>query len=131
MDALDILVKRFLEGLNSLTNFERLLPARIIMDETYQLDMSLAMEINRAKLVSLFSYHPTDDEETKRRYQIVNNSAQDLALALSEIIEDPAELTTILRKLQEVRMLANLAIASKSASVSYKAIYEINNQTDK
>jgi len=101
------------------------------MDETYQLDMSLAMEINRAKLVSLFSYHPTDDEETKRRYQIVNNSAQDLALALSEIIEDPAELTTILRKLQEVRMLANLAIASKSAGVSYKAIYEVTNQTNK
>ena len=126
MDALDILVRRFLEGLNSLTNFERLLLARIIMEETYQLDMSLAMEINRAKLVSLFSYHPTDNEETKRRYQVVNEFTQDFALALSEIIEDPAELTTILRKLQEVRMLANLAIASKNVNVSYKSIYEVN-----
>jgi hypothetical protein len=126
MDVLDILVKQFLEGLNSLTNFERLLLARIIMEETYQLDVSLAMEINRAKLVSLFSYHPTDNEETKRRYQVVNEFTQDFALALSEIIEDPAELTTILRKLQEVRMLANLAIASKSANISYKSIYEVN-----
>jgi len=126
MDALDILVRRFLEGLNSLTNFERLLLARIIMEETYQLDVSLAMEINRAKLVSLFSYHPTDNEETKRRYQVVNEFTQDFALALSEIIEDPAELTTILRKLQEVRMLANLAIASKNVNVSYKSIYEVN-----
>ena len=131
MDALDILVKRFLEGLNSLTNFERLLLARIIIDETYQLDVSEFMEINKAKLKALFNYHPPVDEERKRQHQIVGNSTEIYAIALSEVIDDPAELTTILRKLQEVRMLANQAIAFKSAGVSYKAIYEVTNQTDK
>jgi len=131
MNALDIVIKRFLEGLNSLTNFERLLLARIIMNETYQLDVSLAMEIDKVKLKALFSYHPPVDEERKRQHQVVGDSTEIYAIVLSEVIDDPAELTTILRKLQEVRMLANQAIAFKSAGVSYKAIYEVNNQTDK
>jgi hypothetical protein len=119
-----------LDGLDSLTDFEQLLLARIIMDETYQLDVSLAMKIDKVKLKALFSYHPPVDEERKHHHQVVNDSTEIYAIALSEVIDDPAELTTILRKLQEVRMLANQAIAFKSAGVSYKAICELTNQTN-
>ncbi len=82
------------------------------------------MKINRLKLRDLFSYHPTAEEDTRRRYNVVNTAAEDFGIALSEVIDDPAELTTILRKIQEVRMLANQAVTMKSVEISYRGIYE-------
>lgn len=82
------------------------------------------MKIDRSKLRDLFSYPPPVDEVRKREHEIVNTASEDFAIVLSEVIQDPAELTTILRKIQEVRMLANQAIAFKSVGISYRGIYK-------
>lgn len=82
------------------------------------------MKIDRLKLRDLFSYHPPVDEDRKKAHEVVNTASEDFAIALSEVIDDPAELTTLLRKIQEVRMLANQAIAFKSVGIGYRGIYK-------
>lgn len=82
------------------------------------------MKIDRSKLRDLFSYHPPVDEERKRQHEVVNTASEDFAIALSEVIQDSAELEILLRKIQEVRMLANQAIAFNSVGISYRGIYE-------
>lgn len=82
------------------------------------------MRIDRLKVRDLFSYHPPVDEARKRAHEVVNTASEDFAIALSEVIEDPSELTAILKKIQEVRMLANQAIAFKSVGINYRGIYK-------
>lgn len=82
------------------------------------------MKIDRSKLRDLFSYHPPVDEGRKRQHEVVNTASEDFAIALSEVIQNPAELTTLLRKIQEIRMLANQAITFDSVGISYRGIYE-------
>lgn len=81
------------------------------------------MKINKDKLVDLFSYHPPVTEERKQKHSVANKACVDFALTLSEVITDPAELTTLLRKIQEVRMLANQAITYEAEQLSYRDIY--------
>jgi len=87
------------------------------------------VKINRLKLRDLFVYHPTTEEETRNKYNVINTASEDFAIALSEVIDDPAELTTLLRKIQEVRMLANQAVTLKSIGGSYRGIYDTQDKS--
>jgi hypothetical protein len=74
-------------------------------------------------LEQLFSYHPPKNEEERAFHEIVNHASLEYAFALASIIKDPAELTTILRKIQEVRMLANSAVCYDRVGISYRDLF--------
>ena len=86
------------------------------------------VNINLEKLRDLFSYHPPVDSDRELKHEAINEAAVDFALAIAEVIDNPAELTTILRKIQEVRMLANQAIVLDSENLSYRGIFEDDHQ---
>ena len=80
--------------------------------------------VNKEKLKELFSYHPTTEKEREEKHEKMNQCCCDFALSLSDIISNPAELTVLLRKIQEIRMLGNQAIAYDSVGLSYREIFE-------
>lgn len=80
--------------------------------------------VNKEKLKELFSYHPSTEKDREDKHKIMNQCCSDFAVALSEVISNPAELTVLLRKIQEIRMLGNQAIAYESVGLSYRDIFE-------
>lgn len=86
--------------------------------------MTMPVNINRKKVADLFLYHPPVDPERKERHDRINAAAIDFALEMSEIVTDPAELTTMLRKIQECRMLAHQAVTFAAEGVRYRNIFE-------
>ena len=79
--------------------------------------------VDISALENLFSYHPPKNEEEQKLHQIVNQASLDYAKALASVVTNPAELTTILREVQKVRMLANSAICYDRVSISYRDIF--------
>lgn len=66
-----------------------------------------------------FSYN-TVDEETKDKFGVVNGAIQNCARTLLCVVENKAERTIILRRLQELRMLANCAVTHDYTGVSVR-----------
>jgi hypothetical protein len=75
------------------------------------------------KLENLFSYHPPKNDAEQELHAIVNEASITYAKALAGIITNPAELTTILRKIQEVRNLANFAVSCERVGMSYRDLF--------
>ena len=71
----------------------------------------------------LYTYKPPKEGDD-RKFKIVNKLSADFAIGLSGIITNPAELTTLLRKIQEIRMLANQAICYQSHNISYADVFK-------
>lgn len=71
----------------------------------------------------LYTYKPPRDED-KAKFEKVNQLSADFAIGLSSLVTNPAELTVLLRKIQEIRMLANQAICYQSYGISYRQVYE-------
>lgn len=76
------------------------------------------------KLENLFSYHPPATEEDRAKHDVVNKASIEFAKSLAKVVTSPAELTTILRKIQEVRMLANFAISCDRVGISYRDLFD-------
>lgn len=78
------------------------------------------------KLEDLFSYHPPKNDAEQELHKVVNEASIAYAKALAGIIENPAELTTILRKIQEVRNLANFAVFCERVGIAYRNLFPPN-----
>jgi uncharacterized protein YdgA (DUF945 family) len=81
------------------------------------------MTINKSSIEELFKYHPPVDAERQSKHDAINEASIRFAVELAEVISNPAELTTLLRKIQEVRMLANQAVTYDAVGLSYRAIF--------
>ena len=66
-----------------------------------------------------FSYN-TVDEETKQKFDVVNGAIQNCARTLLCVVDNKAERTVILRRLQELRMLANCAVTHDYTGVNLR-----------
>lgn len=75
-------------------------------------------------LTELFSYHPPKNDQERELHDIVNNASLQYAISLAEVVKNPAELTTILRQIQNVRMLANSAVTYDRVGISYNDLFE-------
>jgi hypothetical protein len=77
-------------------------------------------------LKQLFSYHPPKTDEERRLHEIVNEASMEYAKSLASVVKDPAELTTILKEIQNVRMLANAAVCYDRVGISYRDLFSDN-----
>ncbi len=75
------------------------------------------------KLEDLFSYHSPKNEAEQELHTIVNEASIAYAKALTGVIKNPAELTTILRKIQEARNLANFVVSCERVGISYRDLF--------
>ena len=75
------------------------------------------------RIKDLYSYKTPKDGDN-RKFTTVNKLATDFAIGLSGVVTNPAELTVLLRKIQEIRMLANQSICYESHGISYKQVFE-------
>lgn len=75
------------------------------------------------KLEDLFSYHPPKNAVEQELHAAVNEASIAYAKALAGFISNPAELTTILRKIQEVRTLANFAVSCERMGITYRDLF--------
>lgn len=75
------------------------------------------------KLEDLFSYHPVRTPEEGKSHDIVNKASVDYAKQLAEVVKNPAELTTILREIQKIRMLANQALTYERKGTSIRDLF--------
>jgi len=80
-------------------------------------------EFNR-KLEELFSYHPPKTDEERAKHEQVNQASIDYAKSLAGVVNNPAELTTILREIQKVRMLANAAVCYQRVGITYRGLFD-------
>lgn len=74
-------------------------------------------------LEELFSYHPPKNDAEKELHAVVNEASISYAKALAGVISNPAELTTILREIQKVRMLANAAVCYERVGITYRDLF--------
>lgn len=80
-------------------------------------------KVNQDKLKELFTYHVPTSKQRQTEHEIINKASEEFAVALSKVIDNPAELITLLRKIQEMRMLVNQAITFKYNNLSYRDIF--------
>lgn len=74
-------------------------------------------------LEDLFTYHPPKNDEERKLHEIVNSASITYTKQLASVVTNPAELTTILREIQKVRMLANAAVCYDRVGISYKDLF--------
>lgn len=72
---------------------------------------------------NLFSYHPPQNDAEQELHKIVNESSVEFAKTLASVVKNPAELTTILREIQKVRMLANAAVCYERVGITYRDMF--------
>lgn len=75
------------------------------------------------KLEDLFSYHPPKNDAEQELHAIVNEASITYAKSLASVVSSPAELTTILREIQKIRMLANFAVSCGRVGISYRDLF--------
>lgn len=75
------------------------------------------------RLEDLFLYHPPKNDAERELHEIVNKASITYAKALAGVITNPAELTTILREIQKVRMLANAAVCYERVGIAYRDLF--------
>lgn len=78
------------------------------------------------KLEDLFSYHPPKNDAEQELHTLVNEASIAYAKALAGVTSNPAELTTILREIQKVRMLANAAVCYERVGITYRDLFSSN-----
>lgn len=80
--------------------------------------------INYDKIREMFSCHsPNNNKERIIKHDLVNKYFQDMAVNLATVVRTPAELITLLRKLNELRMLSNHAIAIETEEINYGDVF--------
>lgn len=79
--------------------------------------------MKESTLEQLFSYHPPKNDEERKLHKIVNQSSMEFAKSLASVVKDPGELTTILKEIQNVRMLANAAVCYDRVGISYRDLF--------
>ncbi len=79
--------------------------------------------IDEQKLRELFEYHAPNDDR-KLKYEAANEAAFLYVLAISKLIENPAELTTIVRKVLEIRHAVNQAITYDAVNLAIRDIFK-------
>ena len=67
--------------------------------------------------------NPPKNDEERKLHEIVNEASIEFAKSLSQVVTNPAELTTILREIQKVRMLANAAVCYDRVGISYRDLF--------
>lgn len=75
------------------------------------------------KLEDLFSYHSPKTDEEREQHNIVNQASIEFAKSLAQVVKNPAELTTILREIQKVRMLANASVCYERVGINYRDLF--------
>ena len=75
------------------------------------------------KLEDLFSYHPPKNGAEQELHTVVNEASVAYAKALAGVVSNPAELTTILREIQKIRMLANAAVCYERVGITYRDLF--------
>ena len=75
------------------------------------------------KLEDLFSYHPPKNDAEQELHKVVNEASIAYAKTLACAIKNPAELITILREIQKVRMLANAAVCYERVGITYRDLF--------
>jgi hypothetical protein len=76
------------------------------------------------KLEELFSYHPPKNAAEQELHTVVNEASIAYVKALASVIKNPEELTTILREIQKVRMLANAAVCYERVGITYRDLFQ-------
>ena len=82
------------------------------------------MNINQENLKKLYTYHPPESDQRAAKHKAINDAAIAFAQAICSQIDNPAEATVILRRIQEVRMLANAAVCFEDCDISYRKLFE-------
>ncbi len=80
-------------------------------------------------ITNLFTYKPPTEQD-KEKFDRVKEAVIDFAVDLSAVVTHPAEMTIILRKIQEIRMLANQAICYQSNNISYSDVFFIGEDSN-
>lgn len=80
--------------------------------------------MNEQVLEDLFSYHPPRNEDEQRQHEVVNKATIAYAKALATVVNNPADLTVILREIQGVRMLANQSVCHTRMGISYRQLFD-------
>jgi hypothetical protein len=75
------------------------------------------------KIEDLFSYHPPNSDAEQELHAVVNEASIAYVKALAGVIKNPAELTVVLRKAQELRNLANFAVSCERVGISYRDLF--------
>lgn len=75
-------------------------------------------------LENLFSYHPPKNEEEQKLHDEVNKASFDFAVAICKVVDNPAELTTLLRAIHEIRMKANCSVCFNRVGLSWRQLFE-------
>lgn len=74
-------------------------------------------------LEQLFTYHPPKNEEQQELHNIINEASLMYASFLAGVIKNPTELTTILREIQKVKMMANQAVTYERLGISIRDLF--------
>ena len=75
-----------------------------------------------AKTRKFIFLSPKNDAE-QELHRVVNEASIAYAKALADVIKNPAELTTLLREIQKVRMLANAAVFYERVGITYRDLF--------
>lgn len=81
------------------------------------------MKIKEKVLENLLTYHPPKTEKRRKEHELVNDLVVSFLLDIADIVDDPAEFTTLFRKMQEVRMMCNQAITYKEEKIKIGDMY--------
>jgi len=80
--------------------------------------------INEARLAELFAASPPHSAETSAKHQAVQDAAIACAVTIGSQIDNPAEVTVILRRIKDVAMQAHAAIDYEALGISYRGVFE-------
>lgn len=67
--------------------------------------------IDEKDLVNRFTYHPPQDEETTKKYEMIRSIALSFSAVLNDLVPDGREKALALTKLEEVVFWGNAGIA--------------------
>lgn len=81
--------------------------------------------IDEEKLCELFSYH-TPNEQRSLKHKAANEAASLYAMAIARLVKNPSELTTIVRKILDVRHAVNQAITYDAENLTIRDIFEVS-----
>ena len=69
--------------------------------------------ITKSMINNWFMYHPPENEEDIKKYQVIRDAGKKFAQVIVENTPESADQTAAIRKIREAVMTANAAIACK------------------
>ena len=81
------------------------------------------MQLSFDDIEELFGHTDSPTEAQKFRHEQINKAAANFAHIITEEIDNPAELIVLLRKIQDIRCAANVAVRLEAEGISYRGLF--------